>query len=32
MAASVKIKTINNKIEQKKPQCNLDREIAKIST
>ena len=31
MTASEKIKTIDNKIEQKKAQYNLDRQIAKIS-
>ena len=31
MSISEKIKAINNKIEQNKAQCNLDRQTAKIS-
>ena len=31
MSISEKIKTINNKIEQSKAYCNLDRQTAKIS-
>ena len=31
MSISEKIKTIDNKIEQDKAQCNLDRQTAKIS-
>ena len=31
MTISKRIKTIDNKIEQNKAQCNLDKQIAKIS-
>ena len=31
MTITEKIKTINNKVEQNKSQCNLDRQTAKIS-
>ena len=31
MSISEKIKTVNNKIEQSKAYCNLDRQTAKIS-
>ena len=31
MSISEEIKTINNKIEQNKAQCNFDRQTAKIS-
>ena len=31
MTITEKIKTINNKVDQNKSQCNLDRQTAKIS-